>query len=145
MDLLPLYNGLSMLFLPQKAESNYPKRDEWMLEIRFDNDSGFEIRGSQEPNPKDFKDPRECESKIWLCAFGVMEDSKEIYWLDVFNNIEWPADDNYLTKNGKWAAGKYYNLSTIPDEKALITTIEDFNKFIDEKRKDLGFTEKIIG
>jgi hypothetical protein len=135
LDMLPLYNGLSMLYIPKLADAN-PKKDELLLEIRFDNDDGFEEPNSREPKVENFKPAEECTSKLWLCVFGVL-DVKNNWLHNVYNTTEWPISGeihiNEIEKT--WSAGKYYDLSEIVDQTKLIDVINDFKFFVDEKKK----------
>ncbi|GEM_PF-2908968 len=141
-DMLPLYSGYCMLFLPQKGgvyDHKNPKRSEYMLEIIFDNDTGFRNVYGEEPDPVSFADPGECETKLWLYVYGVTEDMKDTNWdTNVRQKLDWPKDGEHILNEKLWAAGKSYDLSVIQDESALKMVIEDFKKFVNLKRQEIG-------
>lgn len=138
LDMLPLYQGLCLLYLPQKADSNFTKNDEWMLEIRFDNDTGFIMSGSSEPNPTSFKSPEKCESRLWLCAFGTFRDESNTNWLnDVYNETHYSDNEKNEWHNEKtYSIGKNYDLSAIADEPALNVVICDFKNIVESQRNE---------
>jgi len=139
-DMLPLYNDLYMLYLPPKAEVFSPKRDEWMLEVTFNNDTGFKIiNNNEEPDPLNFDDVESCTSRLWLCAFGVKKNMENTqWWSSVYCQIKKPTDNSHVDTEKLWAAGKSYNLAKIPDEKALNQVVDDFRGFVEGKRKEIG-------
>lgn len=138
-DMLPLYNDLYMLYLPQKGDFNHAKIDEWMLELVFVNDTGFKIVNNEEPDPLNLESPENCCSRLWLRAFGIKEAMENAHWwAEVHQKIQWPDDGQSCETEKLWAAGKSYNLATIPDEQALERVIAEFKQFVDGKRKDIG-------
>jgi len=139
LDMLPLYTGLSMLYLPQQADSNCTKKEEWMLEIRFDNDSGFNKTDGNEPDPRLFAQPIECISQLWLCAFGTRADGEKTNWLNnVFNQTDWPKSGDISCNERTYAIGKHFDIATIGDEVALLKVIEDFKRLVLLKRSEIG-------
>lgn len=139
-DMLPMYHGFLMLFLPQKASHDFPKRGEWMLEIRFDNDSGYKMNNNREPEPLEFDNPADSKSFMALNAFGVLKDMENMNWLNmVHRNTDRPSDEK-IVRNAElwtWAAGKSYNIAELIDENALREKINDFENFIKEKKIEL--------
>jgi len=139
-DMLPMYHGFLMLFLPQKADNNFPKKDEWLLEIGFNNDSGYKTNNNREPDPLEFDKPADSKSFMTLNAFGVVRDMKNTNWLNfVHKNTDWPSDEKIVQNMGygTWAAGKSYDMAELVDENALMEKIIDFKAFIEEKKKEL--------
>lgn len=138
-DMLPLYTGLSMFFLPQESDPHSPKKNEWMLEVIFYNDTGFKNIYGQEPDITSFNDADKSESKLWLCAFGVIEDLNNMNWYDqVYQNTKWPEPGAHFVQEKFWAAGKFFNLAKIPDEPSLNFAIDDFKRFVADRRKAVG-------
>ena len=140
--MLPLYTGLSMFYYPQKADPNIQNIDEWMLEIRFYNDSGFDNQGGVEPKPENFDPPEECKSRMLLCAYGTKIAKEGFCWRDnVLNITDYPVDGDMKEEPETYSIGRHYDLALIGSEADLNIVIDDFKKLVKTKRNELGLEQ----
>jgi hypothetical protein len=135
-DFLPLYNGMSILFLNEGADSNHPKVDDIMLDVRFENDTGFERSSTKEPRPEEFETSVEdSESKLCLYAFGVTEDMPNTNFYNIiWHQMEYAGNEQYEEYEKFWNLGKSYDLSILPDEDSIKEMLEDFRALLKENK-----------
>lgn len=136
-DMLPMYPKISLLFLPQNADYNNPKANEFMLDIRFESDTGYKNNNKQEPKPEEFDDVDQSETKMYLYAFGVLENLNSCNWyVNIWGCYEYPTLGELVVDGDIWVAGKSYDLCTVPDENSLNILIDDFKKFVEDKQNE---------
>lgn len=128
-DGLPYY-AFSIFYLENGADHNHQKPGEWMLEINFEADTAFDGNGNgNDPDPAEFKDVRDSESVLRICAWLCKVGQKDGNWYNARCAYDWPEKEGIYTslEGGRFGAIiEKYPLSELNSVEALENAAENF-------------------